>query len=205
MSVSTLRKKFLSQKNLSGGESGFSLNGGVRNLGYIGQDMRGRSLVRSYSRNGALKGHGGCCGKYNLSEIKVSSDMCQLNDPTVIKTSSVNTTGMIMSKYRWIRRPYPYSSVKPDFNQHLNNQSDYIKNLVKKTEKDVADCNEILPTTQIATSGCRHVNSCTNIAKPESDYVAITGSEYIRSLNRKCAGLDIIYVPRDSKSTPFSC
>ena len=145
MSIVTLKKKSLAQYNNSSvGQPQFSLNGTRRSSGYVGQDTLGRSLVRSLSKNGALKGHGGCCGQYPTPEIKTTPEMSCLNNPSIVKSSSLNTNGLLMSRYRWIRRPQPYSITKPSNNLNMNDQASYIDNLVK-TEL-AKDCHVISTT-----------------------------------------------------------
>jgi len=51
----------------------------------------------------------------------------------VVKSSVLGTSGMISTKYAWIKRPQPYTTVKPDNNQNNNSQSDYVTYLVDKT------------------------------------------------------------------------
>jgi hypothetical protein len=134
MSIATLKKKSQTQyKNMSVGMTGFSLNGTYRNQGYIGQTSLSRSLPRTLMKGNVAKGHGGCCGKYNLATIIRTPEMACLEDNSVVKSSVLNTKGMIKTKYRWITRPAPFTSVKPDTNNNLNKQSDYITNLASKT------------------------------------------------------------------------
>ena len=73
--------------NLSVGKKQFSINGTTRSQGWVGQS--------------------------SLSRTVTTPSIC-LNDNRVIKSSVVETNGMIKTKYRWIRRPAPFSVVKPD-------------------------------------------------------------------------------------------
>ena len=88
MSIATLKRKTKEKyNNASVGKSQFSINGTTRNQGWVGQTM-----------------------------ISRSSSPYFLNDNNVIKPSVVSTYGMINTKYRWIRRPQPFSVV----NKHTN-------------------------------------------------------------------------------------
>jgi len=205
MSIATLkRKSFAQYNNSSVGQPAFSLNGTRRSAGYVGQDTLGRSLIRSLSRGGALKGHGGCCGKYPVREIKTSPEMACLNNPNVLKASSLNNTGLIMTKYRWIRRPRPYISLKPDATRNINDQAYYIDYLAKKTI--AANCHDASGNTTVShyTRGCKSV--CPYITKSVEFYSgARPASEYIRMLNRKCANMDEFKIYKTTKGIPFAC
>ena len=199
MSIVTLKKKTQAQyNNMSVGQKGFSLNGTRRSSGYVGQDMLGRSLVRSLSRNGALKGHGGCCGKYPIHEIKTTPEMACLNDSAVVKPSSLNTNGLLMSRHRWIRRPQPFSTVKQD-NTHNNNiQSSYIEYIARKAIVDGSNCH-IVTDTVVKTC------ECPPVAKPDKFMGAINAEEYIRTITKKCTDNDDFKIPKTTQNLPFAC
>jgi hypothetical protein len=201
MSIVTLKKKTEAQyNNMSVGQKGFSLNGTRRSAGYVGQDMLGRSLVRSLSRNGALKGHGGCCGKYPIHEIKTTPEMACLNDSAVVKSSSLNTNGLLMSRHRWIRRPQPFSTVKQD-NTHNNNiQSSYIEYIARKAIVDGSNCH-IVTDTVVKTCP----TECPPVTKPDKFMGAINAEEYIRTITKKCTDNDDFKIPKTTQSLPFAC
>lgn len=116
------------------GNSGFSLVGGNRNVGYIGQSM-------AMSRNGTpfhgtnAFGSGGCCNKYynrdfvyNVNRVIVLGDQSKY-----IKPSNVSPYQATHTKYRWINSgQYPNYWVQPNY---TGNQSDtasqgtYIQNV----------------------------------------------------------------------------
>lgn len=206
MSIATLKRKTESKyNNMSVGQPIFSLNGTRRSAGYVGQDTLGRSLIRSLSRNGALKGHGGCCGIYPTPQIKNSPEMAHLNNTTVVKSSSLNNSGLISTKYRWIKRPQPFSVWKPS----ASSQSLYIDSVARKSIID-ASCHIISENTK--NSSCSKCNKGWNynypakpmpITKPDSYTGALDASSQLRSLDRKCAALDKFYVPKSTKGTPF--
>ena len=114
MSIAILKKKTAAKyNNVSVNVPHFSTVGGYRNQGWVGQTSLSRSLPRSLRRGDTLRGYGGCCGTYTIANSVINPDLCCKNNNKVIKRASMNTAGMIMTKYRWIRRPRPYTSVKP--------------------------------------------------------------------------------------------
>jgi len=155
MSLATLKKKTRTQyHNMSVGRvGGFSLNGTRRSQGYVGQDMLGRHLQGSLMRGNTLRGNGGCCGSYPVRTIvqtlsipfptNINNGSTASNRTNVVKKSVLDTNGLIMTKYRWIRRPQPYATVKPDANMIQGIQKTYIENLSKKTVAELNKCNTI--------------------------------------------------------------
>lgn len=93
------------------GGVGFSINGGNRNVGYVGQTMNmgknGTSYKGIYPR-----GAGGCCGNYyNAQPVMNSARVNTLGDQyKYIKPSVLSTRGMLRKKYRWA-----YSGVYPNY------------------------------------------------------------------------------------------
>ena len=97
------------------GAKGFSLNGGHRNVGYIGKDSK-------FSRNGTpfrgvhAYGNGGTYGKYarpepvfNVNRVIVLGDQY-----LYIKPSVLSTYGQLQKQYRWARNgQYPNYWVQP--------------------------------------------------------------------------------------------
>jgi hypothetical protein len=153
MSIATLKKKTMTQyNNMSVGSKngGFSINGTRRSQGYIGRGVLGLHFPRTPMRGNEARGNGGCCGTYKRTTIVQSgvpyptgvNGKTANNDPSVVKSSVLDTNGLIMTKYRWIRRPQPYAVVKPDSNMIQNTQNLYIENLSKNTIADLNACNE---------------------------------------------------------------
>jgi hypothetical protein len=151
MSIATLKKKTMTQyNNMSVGSKngGFSINGTRRNQGYIGRGVLGLHFPRTPMRGNEARGSGGCCGTYHRTTIVQSgipyptgtNGKSANNDPSVVKSSVLDTNGLIMTKYRWIRRPQPYSVVKPDSNMIQNTQQSYIDNLSKSTVAALSAC-----------------------------------------------------------------
>ncbi len=224
MSISTLKKKSLQKYNvMSTGYKNFSLNGTHRSQGWVGQSNLSRSLPRTLMNGPTERGHGGCDGTYNITPI-VTSAVTSLNDDSVIKSSVLSYDGMMATQFRWIRRPQPYTSVKPDTNHHLNNQSDYINRLTRLTTAQT--CNDTQPQKQRPCKSCSVdpilFRSYSNtpqsfaqpypnpITKPDSDFVPISQGDYLVQLNRSCTQIDDEFqalqnLSSSNCSVPFAC
>ena len=192
MSIATLKRKTQAKyNNMSVGNThGFSINGTHRNQGYVGQTSLSRSLPRTLMKGNAIRGHGGCCGTYNVGPI-VQSGVKSLEDSSVIKKSVLGTSGLISTKYKWIKRPQPYTSVKPDSNNNTNIQGLYITSVARKALED---------EKQNVLNGCVNVNVSTNacannmfkspvscyITKPIGEYQSLDSSVYINQISSKC-------------------
>jgi len=151
MSEATLKRKTKAKyHSMSVGSinGGFSINGTRRSAGYVGQGVLGRSFPRTPMRGNEARGSGGCCGTYRRTTI-VQSGVCfptrnsantANNDPSVVKKSVLDTNGRIMTHFRWIRRPQPYATVKPDSNMIQGTQQTYIENLSHNTIATLDAC-----------------------------------------------------------------
>jgi hypothetical protein len=128
MSEATLKRKTAAKYYNNSVGTGFSLNGTRRSQGWIGQDTIGRSFPKTLMKGNTVKGHGGNYGSYPQHSVIVSA-VTSLNDPTVIKKSTLDNDSMIRTKYRWIWRPQPYSTTKNDSSRSINSQSEYISSL----------------------------------------------------------------------------
>jgi hypothetical protein len=97
------------------GAAGFSINGGHRNVGYIGKDSK-------FSRNGTPfrgvhpYGNGGTSGRYPKTEpVYNVNRVIALGDQYLyVKPSVLSTYGMLEKKIRWARNgKYPNYWVQP--------------------------------------------------------------------------------------------
>lgn len=174
MSLATLKRKTqVKYNNMSvGSKTGFSLNGTHRSQGYVGQTMLSRSLPKTPMKGNVAKGHGGCCGKYPVHGI-IQSAVTSVNDPKIVKSSVMHTQGMLRTHYRWIWRPQPYSTTKPDSHHTLNSQSAYIINLSTNTVESVD------ASYSYVDSSC---NTCSNLPK-EAAPKQTTNSQIVRTRN----------------------
>ena len=208
MSIVTLKRKTQAKyNNMSvGSKTGFSLNGTHRSQGYVGQTSLSRSLPRTLMKGNVICGYGGCCGKFPIMPI-VQSAVISQNNPNVVKSSVMNTAGMIDTKYKWVNRPQPYSSTKPDNNNNINNQGDYIDILKRHTIYNINNCNINKNITKsICYNDCNNMKNVSSITKSQSDFVPISYGEYIIQLNKKCTQNEIFYTQnKKMNKTPFAC
>lgn len=203
MSISTLNKKTNTlYKNMSVNTPQFSLNGGFRNQGFIGQTLFSRSLPRTLMKNNDIKGHGTCCGTYSKTQI-VQSSLTYQNDSSVIKKSSMNTSGLLSTKYKWTKRGYPYTTIKPK----TFSQSDLIirKKLkeiecVKNTKKElippIVKCDSGLPNTQKPRTKCISYDNIKDKYLSQSKYIEDTLHNNCNYNNKPSSTL---------QHTPFAC
>ena len=84
MSVATLKLKTQAKyNNNSVGMPQFSLNGGHRNQGWVGQTSLSRSLPRTLMRDGAARGFGGRQGTFYQAPAVLSSIKYQENSKVI--------------------------------------------------------------------------------------------------------------------------
>lgn len=148
MSIVALKRKANATKNanISGqGSNGFALNGVYRNQGWVGQT----SQIRQYDPTCQPEGN-------------------QVN----VKTSVLSTTGMIATKYQWIRRPAPYAAVnKPISERTQVNYIDYIH------RKRLAQCvDPLVKPMREQTKECQ--KQCVPVPNMPRKTGAISSSEY---------------------------
>jgi hypothetical protein len=197
MSIAALKRKTATQyNNMSVGQSQFSINGTHRSQGYIGQSVISRSLPRTLFNGNVPRGHGGCSGTYPLAHV-VQSATTSTNDINVVKST----------KYRWITRPQPYSTVKPDHTQNNNTQGDYIFRVGRIARNQTS---EVCPALQAkyVISNRNEVHppkKSISITKPVSDYTSIDQNDYVAQLQDACTIHDIFYFPSSVQRAPFAC
>jgi hypothetical protein len=138
------------QAPISGhGKDGFSLVGGRRNIGAVGQTNLAKSTTRTREKfihassksnpNGGKvepQGWGGCCNTY--VKTIYNSGSCCTNDPNIIKPTVKNTAGMLAGhcsggpyntkNIKCNRTQFPNNIVQPMGAYGGNTQSTHIKN-----------------------------------------------------------------------------
>lgn len=156
MSVATLKYKTLAKyNNNSVGVPQFSLNGGYRNQGWVGQTSLSRSLPRTLMRDGVARGHGGRQGTFVQTPIVTSSINYQ-EDSRVIKSSVLDTAGMLEKRTQWSRRPPDTgsgSAWKQDVNGNLGTAQDRTFKLRSCTQQQ-AQCNTAQASLPPLTTAC---------------------------------------------------
>jgi len=202
MSIATLKRKTQAKyNNVSVGQSQFSLNGAYRSQGYVGQTMLSRSLPKTL-----IKSHGGCCGTFPIQPVVLSA-VTSLNNQNVIKPSVLGTDGQLATKYRWITRPQPFSVVKPDSNNHINDQQDYI---TRRRKRALQVANSLYLSPKEVTSPKLDISPSYGVpiplciyTKPDSDFVAMTQDDYLLRKNDNCTQNDVVYVPSQGNGGPI--
>lgn len=206
MSIATLKKKTAAKYNNSSvNVPNFSINGGYRNQGWVGQTTLSRSLPKTLMVGDTSRGSGGCCGTYNLTPI-VQSAVTSTNDNSVMKSSVLSNDGMIATKYRWIGRPYPYTSVKPGAGNNLNDQSDYITRKAKSAINESTNCSKKDIPKYVCSSDLYKCNLQTNIVTKTVG--PITEGQYVNNLNDACVTtIDTTFQEQNNTNggTPFGC
>jgi hypothetical protein len=205
--------------------AGFSLNGTHRSQGYIGQTMLSRHLPRTLMKGNVAKGHGGCCGAYPTNNGNIiQSGVNYQNDPTVVKSSVLNTSGFFHTNYKWIWRPQPFTSVKPDSNNNINTQEYYIKNLANKVRyaADLSNnliqqkpciSNRLNKSTNLMGTIIYALPPTTTITKPpiiningKSAYKAgLDAGEHTNYITNECQINDVFVIPSNKQNMVFGC
>jgi len=149
------------------GSYGFSLNGTHRNVGAVGQFRMVSNVTRTPFRGTKPMGNGGCCGTYY--DGVSNSGSCITNNNTIVKKSSLNTAGMIDTKYKWTKSKYPNYWVQQDDGGYnsLATQGEYIR---KKTNSSGGLCGNFINTqsagncgtTVLDENGESHTYTCDN-------------------------------------------
>lgn len=178
MSIVTLKRKTQAKyNNVSVGQNVFSINGVFRNQGYVGQTSFGRSISTPNPN------YVGCCST---------------EDSSTVKKSVLSNSGMLRTKYRWITRPQPYATVKPDVNNHRSDQSTYITKKIKKTLSEIKKAND--PNDNSCTnvntntsSSCVNNKKVCDYTRDASEYLPISYGKYIIQLGDACQENDVIF------------
>jgi hypothetical protein len=214
MSEATLKRKSLAKyNNMSVGSKngGFSINGTRRSQGYIGRGVLGLHFPRTPMRGNEPRGSGGCCGTYPRKTIVQSgvpyptniNGSTANNNPNVVKPSVLDTNGLLMTKYRWIRRPQPFAVVKPDTNLIQSTQQSYIENLSKNTVATLNECNPsyIFHEGGIPSPGWY---SITNTAENTPKLGPTSQGVFIQTLGGLCTKNNKL--PKtNTRNAPFAC
>jgi hypothetical protein len=185
------------------GPVGFSLNGGHRNVGYVGKESK-------FSKNGTPfrglhpMGWGGHYGHYartepvyNVNEVIVLGDQAEFVKPSVL-----STYGMLQKKYRWAYNgQYPNYWVQPVYGN--TTQSDTASQGMYLHDKTVAnicvtDINNYAkyvgyiknggPTLcSTTTARFRYNDMARNAPYTKELRIAETSSQHTLRIQRRCA------------------
>ena len=180
---------------MSVGQKQFSLNGTYRIQGFVGQNLISRNLQRNSIRHA-----GGCCGKYPIGNI-VSNGLTSTENINVVKMSTMNTSGLIETKYHNnCKCDNSHRIVKPDNNIHSNTQSSYIEILGTRCSYD--DKNK---TFKSIGSGCNVDPVCkytkditVNPRKASADQ-----SLYLLRKKSRCSANNKFFIPHNWNGGPI--
>jgi len=186
MSIVAMKRKSRGYNNPVSSQ-GFSLNGGYRNQGWVGQTSISRPVHRTLFKGNLPVGHGGQMGSYNVS-IQ-SGNMCSANDHNIIKPSTLSTKG-------YIHRDCSCHQDTVKLIDPLQSSQDiYIKNLSDKLSSCVVE-KPASENTYIYNCSLANKNSASHfiggkkvVVKPYSKNVSsLSYGEYIKSiiLKKKC-------------------
>jgi len=120
------------------GTAGFSLNGGHRNIGGVGQDMK-MSKSGTPFRGTHPIGWGGTYGKYPYSPPLLNAPVTETlgTQYIYIKPSTLSTYGMLRKKYKWAYYgKYPNYWVQPNY---TGNQTDTASQMLYIQNKSAAN------------------------------------------------------------------
>ena len=210
MSINTLKRKTQAKyNNVSVNKNQFSINGGTRNQGWVGQTSISRTVNRTLFRDGYPRGAGGNYGRFLISTV-ISSDINTTEKSSVIKKSVLSTYGQLETEYR----PEMFKTVKPDSHNNLNDQSDYIENLRIQTVVSVNNCD--ISGNLLKENGCSNNTNCYNTATNYNNQInnpptvitkagstVISSGDYITNLQNKCYLNNYFYIPKKINSTPL--
>ena len=198
------------------GPVGFSINGGHRNVGYVGKSYA-MSKSGTPFRGTQPMGSGGLYGRYprpepvfNVNRVIVEGTQYQYIKPTVL-----TTYGMLEKKYRWVHNgQYPNYWVQPVNTGNLTDSSSQGVYIHEKTVANMCVNDVNNPEKYegyikcVGSANCKNSNS---IIKSTYDNVASNGqytkqlyqpnpsSQHTLQIQRKCA-----YPTGAQKPFPFA-
>jgi hypothetical protein len=192
MSINTLKRKSETKYfDKVSKNTVFSLTGTQRLQGYIGQTNLSRSTKRTpYTRFGGPRGHGSKYGAYPIN-IHNSGKLLTCSNDATIKKPTMNTKGLMSSKFKWSKRGHPYTVVQPDSNASLFDTS-------SRYTHDLAAANTCVGPQDITNEkkGCVSGIGCSNFIGgrkvvrtmySQEFSSSVSQSMYILSKTKRCA------------------
>jgi len=192
------------------GPVGFSLNGGHRNVGYIGK-------TSTFSRNGTpfrgvnAYGSGGCCGTYYKAQpvFNVNRVIALGDQYMYIKQSVLSTYGQLEKQYKWIHNgAYPNNWVQPIYTGNQTDTSSqglYIQekaasnvcnikvNNTQEYEGNIIKCSPTL--CQTTTAKFKFNDMARNAPYTKELKQPTTSGQYILYTQRKCTNPNKLQKP----------
>jgi len=185
------------------GAVGFSINGGHRNVGYVGKTYKMSKSGTPYRGTHAI-GSGGTFGKYPITQPLLNSQEVDTlgTQYLYIKPSVLSTKGMLDKKYRWAYYgTYPNYWVQPNY---TGNQTDtasqwlYIQNLASKNTCNLkvnnigtyegykVNCSPTLCTPGRSTARFTYDKMSSNAPYTKTLYQPVSYTQYNLYLTRSC-------------------
>lgn len=196
-------KSILKKSIQNYGPVGFSINGGHRNVGYIGKTYQNSKSGTPF-RGTKPMGWGGTYGNYKTPEpVYNSTEVIVLGDQyQYIKPSVLSTKGMLENKYKWIHNgQYPNYWVQPNY---TGNQTDtasqwlYIQNKsaanicklkvndVELYEGNIINCGSNLCTPGRSTANFKYNDLARNAPYTKQLYQPVDSSTYTLHIQVGC-------------------
>lgn len=193
MSITTLKRKSETKYfNKVSNNQVFSLTGTKRLQGYVGQTNLQRSIKRTpFTRFKGPRGHG---SKYGIYPVNIYNSgrlpICS-NNNEIIKKPTINNKGLISTKYKWIKREYPYTVVQADCNSALfETSSAYTHNLAVSNTcvgpTDILDVEKIC-TANISCSKFIGGRRVLRTVYSQQFNSSVPQSMYILTKTKRCA------------------
>ena len=150
MSLQTLKKKSEAITNTYANTNTFTINGGPRNLSYIGKSMK-NSVVKTPFRGSLPVGYAGPGSPIVFANPHIKAELGATHTPQL---SVRNTKSMIATKYKWINGQYPNVWTQPSNNLTSQEYTQYLKSIPTFIEKDTIDSVGTLEPIPDATTCC---------------------------------------------------
>lgn len=197
MSITTLKKKHSAMYNISGGK-GFSLNNSRR------LDVHTKGQTQTPMKGLGYHGYGGDF----KNAVPIKSNYVSYGDMNKGSVSVKNTRAMIASRFKWVNRPFPFSTT-----QNLNTP-DYSTTYAQKdattTKPDVCNgasdksgaCvkNTNIPSSLHRKSKTSCYQVSTFVKKPQTDYQTYYKTEFLNKNNIPVPPSLLPYPPTVSNS-----
>jgi len=155
MSLQTLKKKSDATSHTYANIKPFTINGGTRNLSYIGKTMR-NSTVKTPFRGTLPMGYAGPGSSIVLAFPQVRAEL--RSTPSTPQMSVRNTKSMIATKYTWIKGQYPHAWTQPNTNLTSHEHTQHLKTIPIFTEKNtkysISGCIGTLDPIPVTTTCC---------------------------------------------------
>jgi hypothetical protein len=216
--------------NMQLGYSGFSLNGTTRNIGRIGKTYGFSKNVTPFKGIHA-KGNGGWIGTYKVAPRTSNVNFVETRglQYRYVNPSVLSHYGKMQTQYKWIRRPYPFTTVQATGNSITDvlnsSQGMYIEQLASSaiTNTDINQSDKYSGQESMMSNNPNYCennegnacgivvpptklcNICSNSKRSYNNYCKkidqpLDASEYMRQLKQGCTNIETL-PPRTNGNT----